>query len=175
MLVAVHEFVLELYRPPYSTVHHLGLGSPPQTIISSHPRLRFDLLGVQARWSCWVVSGVVLGMSLRPCLRPIGLAHPIRIRCVPVQTRRCDVHGSCALGVCVAVQLSVLRLCCSLGIKKKWMVSPDRPDHHFAAGPDCGVGAPGHRRVAMLVVCPGCRRSRIVSPRSQTSSASTPQ
>ena len=88
MLVAVHEFVLGLYRPPVFDGKRFSR-SPPQTIIS---------LPVQtAVWKCRAsgalavlvaVQEFVLGLYRPPVFNEVGQQAfpPQTIICVPVQT-----------------------------------------------------------------------------------------
>ena len=87
MLVAVHEFVLGLYRPPVfnGTVF---ARSPPQTIISLPVQTAVKNSRPSGAWVVLVaVHEFVLGLYLPPVYEgPFETCPPQTIICVPVQT-----------------------------------------------------------------------------------------
>ena len=88
MLVAVHEFVLGLYRPPVFNGTRLFARSPPQTIISLPVQTAVGDHRASGAWAVLVaVQEFVLGLYLPPVFEgPVETWPPQTIICVPDQT-----------------------------------------------------------------------------------------
>ena len=89
MLVAVHEFVLGLYRPPVFNGTRLFARSPPQTIISLPVQTAVGNHRASGALEVLVaVQEFVLGLYLPPVFRgtPLEPNPPQTIISVPVQT-----------------------------------------------------------------------------------------
>jgi len=88
MLVALHEFVPGLYRPPVFNGTRLFARSPPQTIISLPVQTAVgDHRASGALAVLVAVHEFVLGLYLPPLFEgPLETWPPQTIICVPVQT-----------------------------------------------------------------------------------------